>query len=594
MSGILHILDQKRLIAPNGRNLGGDLYFYTTGTLTPATVYSDAALTTPLDQPVQVAAGGLVPAIYLDPDVTYRRRIVWEDATLTTDDVDPYQPLSSAQSSFTQSGTGAVARTVQGKLQEVQVSVTDYGAVNSLLANSTAGFQAAVDRVSAMGGGIVFVPAGSYRLDSVVTVSTNGVVIRGAGMQNTVIVPATAGMNAFLFQRGDSNPIAHCTISDLEIAPSAAITDCIRVIDHFWFTARNVRFPSTGGSFVTAINLYNGATAYLAMLENIFALNPNGQVGVRVGENGTGDIQNVFLYNCHLNNATGSGLRVLNVGGLVWMGGEALSCDRAAVFSAGGADRIKAVFCTNVFFDNATNEELRITVDASTARVSGISFCNCSFNFSQSGQGVLIAGNASIPGRMERVRFDGCDVLLNRQAGITLANCHDIKFSMCNVQGNSVAGTGSFVGLFADTGVTGLQVVGGTYGSGNEFSATQSYGISITSGASQVRIAGADLAGNATGPLIDGGASDVIIRDCVGFRTTARGSATVLSGETSIDIIPALDTTFALSDVLATPQGDTPERWWVEAVSSTVFKIQFASTVGADRAFSWQVRTRGA
>ena len=135
MSGILHILDQKRLIAPNGRNVGASIYFYTTGTLTPATVYADALLTTPLANPVVVAAGAQVPAIYLDPAVIYRRRIVWTDATLTPDDVDPY------------------VVPVEGSVS----SLRDFGAIGNGTADDTASVTAA-DAAS----GKKYVPAGTY------------------------------------------------------------------------------------------------------------------------------------------------------------------------------------------------------------------------------------------------------------------------------------------------------------------------------------------------------------------------------------------------------------------------------------------------
>lgn len=119
MSGILHILDQKRLIGPNGRNVGGSIYFYTTGTLTPATIYSDAGLTTPLANPVVIAAGGQVPAIYLDPAVTYRRRIVWDDTLLTPDDVDPYgAPFVSTVQLASSSGASLIGKAGGGTVQD--------------------------------------------------------------------------------------------------------------------------------------------------------------------------------------------------------------------------------------------------------------------------------------------------------------------------------------------------------------------------------------------------------------------------------------------------------------------------------------------
>jgi hypothetical protein len=53
---------------------GAKLDAFLTGTTTPTTVYQDPDLTTPHTNPVVADAGGLLPAIYIDPGVVYRFR----------------------------------------------------------------------------------------------------------------------------------------------------------------------------------------------------------------------------------------------------------------------------------------------------------------------------------------------------------------------------------------------------------------------------------------------------------------------------------------------------------------------------------------
>jgi hypothetical protein len=97
---------------------------------------------------------------------------------------------------FTQSGTGAIATTVQDRLRET-VSVKDFGAVGDGVADDTAAIQAAIDYLATSGpssvGGTVFLPSGEYRITSSI-VSTKSspagqVAIRGAGQFATIFKP---------------------------------------------------------------------------------------------------------------------------------------------------------------------------------------------------------------------------------------------------------------------------------------------------------------------------------------------------------------------------------------------------------------------
>jgi len=82
---------------------------------------------------------------------------------------------------FTQTGTGAVARTVGAKLNEF-ISVKDFGAVGDGVADDTAAIQNAVNASTQ-----VYFPAGIYKCDGIVTLDANSNLF-GAGRGATRIV----------------------------------------------------------------------------------------------------------------------------------------------------------------------------------------------------------------------------------------------------------------------------------------------------------------------------------------------------------------------------------------------------------------------
>lgn len=106
--------------------------------------------------------------------------------------------------SYTPSGTGAVLTTVRAKLSEM-VSVKDFGAVgdsNGTTGNGTdnaAAFQAAIDYVKATSGPYtLIVPAGVYRLGSVLTVDTPLRIV-GEGCAPYVGALGTTGGGSWLY-----------------------------------------------------------------------------------------------------------------------------------------------------------------------------------------------------------------------------------------------------------------------------------------------------------------------------------------------------------------------------------------------------------
>ena len=97
--------------------------------------------------------------------------------TLTLDGVNLASSDGSSAIGFIQSGTGAVARTVQDKARET-VSVKDFGAVGDGVTDDTIAIQNCIDYLLSLGGGTAFFPDGDYLVSTSVlsdTFSNDGV-----------------------------------------------------------------------------------------------------------------------------------------------------------------------------------------------------------------------------------------------------------------------------------------------------------------------------------------------------------------------------------------------------------------------------------
>lgn len=165
---------------------GAKRYFYLAGTLTPATVYADAARTTALSNPVVANASGQFVPIYLDPAVSYRT--ILRDAS----DVLLRDNDSITASTLSQAGVGAALypRTAT----EIAALVTPssyvypfgdarrYGYSTDLSVDSTTAVQSALDLVAAGGGGrVTLPPGGACKVTSVLSLPSNVVLDLNGG-----------------------------------------------------------------------------------------------------------------------------------------------------------------------------------------------------------------------------------------------------------------------------------------------------------------------------------------------------------------------------------------------------------------------------
>jgi len=129
---------------------------------------------------------------------------------------------------FTQTGAGAVQRTVESKLQDV-ASVKDFGAVGDGVTDDTVAIQAAIDAVSVAGGGTLFVPPGTYYVTNLAM--KTGVRLVGSSSSSVTLKfpPTNASINLITVINVDNVVIESLTIDSNDSTYTGDNTDTIAI-----------------------------------------------------------------------------------------------------------------------------------------------------------------------------------------------------------------------------------------------------------------------------------------------------------------------------------------------------------------------------
>lgn len=166
---------------------GGKLYTYEAGTTIPLATYTDESGGTFNPNPVILNSRGEA-SVWLSDDL-YKMRLttatdvdVWTVDNLNGPDGPTLAAVlaalaannGSALVTFLQTGVGADPRTVQSKLRDT-MSVLDFGADPTGATDSSVAFQEAINAIYSPAenvgwGGTLLIPAGTYRIDSVLTI----------------------------------------------------------------------------------------------------------------------------------------------------------------------------------------------------------------------------------------------------------------------------------------------------------------------------------------------------------------------------------------------------------------------------------------
>jgi hypothetical protein len=179
--------------------------------------------------------------------------------------------LDAASMLFTQSGSGATSRTVQAKLRDIY-SVKDFGVAADDTDESTE-IQAAIDAVSAAGGGVLMFPAGTYKGN--VTLK-QGVFLVGslgfgyiAGFSTATQVKFTAASTGVAIDTPVTE-IAVCGVIGMNVQGLGAGTACKGI--RFRYVNRGIVKAVSFNSF-TDEGLLVDSDSGACVFEDLFAVN---------------------------------------------------------------------------------------------------------------------------------------------------------------------------------------------------------------------------------------------------------------------------------------------------------------------------------
>lgn len=170
---------------------GAKLYFYATGTTTPQTVYSDAALTVPLSNPVTANAAGVWPSIYLDNTLVYRVDLKTSDG-VSLDSQDPY--LADVADSVSSSLSDLVDQVAEDAAQTSTDRAAAGGYVTALEVGTAGGWyeslaEGAADPGVANGDGYFYLTGGSFFI---------GKKVAGVGVQQVEFLTTASGLTSLV------------------------------------------------------------------------------------------------------------------------------------------------------------------------------------------------------------------------------------------------------------------------------------------------------------------------------------------------------------------------------------------------------------
>jgi hypothetical protein len=376
------------------------------------------------------------------------------NSSITNAQVAGNAAIEATKLGFTQSGTGAVARTVESKLREV-ASVIDFGASpsNSAAANNNA-FTLAFAALNANQIKTLIIPAGYYSVSSTFTLTAQGASVIGQGGRVSVI-RQTANVDTFVVSRvdpdnanADIGRIGDVFLADFGIDqggvanPTAGIALTLRRPQRSQFKGIDIRNCFRGLLIEAAIDCHFAESTIASYAWPL--VQPSSylvRIARYVGTNVTELSSEVFFtsVNWKGSNVTVDNALIIEAGDGIWFTGGHIgfAWDKTVFFNAQNSTvaSIINIYFTGIYFDgNLVNNNAGgavVIAGSNTPAVRELVLNGCTFNNYYNQHCLFVDGR-----RVNGLIVDGCTFVNNARCAILLVAASGNELTEATITGN--------------------------------------------------------------------------------------------------------------------------------------------------------------
>ncbi len=226
--------------------------------------------------------------------------------------------VSTFMETFVDDADGEAGLTTLGGMHVFNVKDPLYGAVGDDVADDTAPIQAAIDAAEVAGGGIVFVPTGTYKLTSALVNDFAGVYIIGASKRITILKQYGTAGEAVL-EVDATSPVDHAFRSglfDIQLEGNASSGNGLTLTNGYHYNIARVLSRRNGADGFDI----SGYVYYLNMTSCEGRVNSGH--GCHMYKGPTFTPNNNSMYNCHFIGNTDDGLYAEEIDSLDIYGGS--------------------------------------------------------------------------------------------------------------------------------------------------------------------------------------------------------------------------------------------------------------------------------